>query len=431
MPLSAALAAMDPALPFIDDWQRAELCRCGLNSRQIPRDTIHVLRRLQGLGSVSALKAASLEAMLERVALGSTHCEDGGYGGVHESRPAAEAPVALAQPRAQGSSPSPKLTPGMQPTPVSMALGELRVDAAGVGEGRTNEGRTNEKGTEESASPSFLLPLMHRSPVRSPPLAPWQDATHYSIDDGADNTSQVLNNSERRQHGSGGGSNGGGGGKHCWEQSAEWEKAMAEVGLHGLSYQPGFPKRFSVQVLSYNLNVLPHGARFFGGPSHDYPQERLQAFVTRPELEDFEVLLLQEIFATPLLRTLLCRQRWLRQQLALRGFVHQVVSPLHAGVSITFRKGAGWSWTDSGLLIVSKLPVVSSGFERYQRGLHLDAGATKGILYAKLQVGSRQIFVFNTHLQASHSGAGGNSYCKLRALQLSQLRRCVSEVMTA
>ena len=103
---------------------------------------------------------------------------------------------------------------------------------------------------------------------------------------------------------------------------------------------------------------------------------------------------LQEVFATPFARSVLCRQIWLRQQLEERGFVHQVVSP--------FRVGLGY-FTDSGLLIASKLPVLESGFERFHGGAHIDAGAAKGIMYAKLQVGSRQLYVFNTHLQASHS----------------------------
>ena len=392
---------------FRFDEQRQELRRCGLTHRQIPRDTIEVLRRLQGLGSVAALKEASLEAMLESVALGRSRTD-----GTRGDAPSWPSMANLTRP--------PVRMPEMDTLPPS--LDEVRSSEVRSSEARSSakcdDAHEEEHGSGEDGDASaegatlglprrssFSLPLTPPSPLRSPSAERLREVA-------------VALASEES----------GGMDKRCWEQSAEWETALAELGLYGLSYQPGFPKRFSVQVLSYNLNVLPHGARLLGGPSHDYPQERLQAFVDRPELVDCEVLLLQEIFATPVLRTLLCRQRWLRQQLALRGFVHQVVSPLHAGVSFTFRKGAGGSWTDSGLLIASKLPVVSSGFERYQRGLHLDAGATKGILYSKLQVGSRQLWVFNTHLQASHSGAGGSDYCKLRALQLSQLRQCISEV---
>ena len=75
---------------------------------------------------------------------------------------------------------------------------------------------------------------------------------------------------------------------------------------------------------------------------------------------------LQEVFATPFARSVLCRQIWLRQQLEERGFVHQVVSPLRVGLGY---------FTDSGLLIASKLPVLESGFEAFAQGRHLDAGA--------------------------------------------------------
>ena len=136
-------------------------------------------------------------------------------------------------------------------------------------------------------------------------------------------------------------------------------------------------------------------------------------------------------------------------------------------------------------MIASKLPVLESGFEAFAQGRHLDAGAAKGIMYAKLQVGggaresaptlpadsapsasaawrlaaasvarlrpphtsrappsfnrqvgSRQLYVFNTHLQASHSSAsfssavpsrGGMGYRQLRQQQLAKIRQFVTE----
>ena len=66
-------------------------------------------------------------------------------------------------------------------------------------------------------------------------------------------------------------------------------------------------------------------------------------------------------------------------------------------------------------------------FDVLGAGRHLDAGASKGVVYAKLQVGSRQLFVFNTHLQASHSGSNGHVYRGVRKLQLRQLRAFISE----
>ena len=177
------------------------------------------------------------------------------------------------------------------------------------------------------------------------------------------------------------------------------------------------PKVFDLKVISYNLNALPFGASLLGGPGHEFRDVRLHEFVARPELRECTVLLLQEVFATPVLRGVLCSQAWLRRQLAELGFVHQVVSPRRVSLRC---------WTDSGLLIASKLPILASGFEAFAPGRHLDAGASKGIMYAKLQVGSRQLFVFNTHLQASHS-SGALSYRQQRLEQLHRIRGFVAE----
>ena len=81
-------------------------------------------------------------------------------------------------------------------------------------------------------------------------------------------------------------------------------------------------------MLSYNLNILPFGAGLFGGVGHDHASERLSEFVIREEIVHCDVLLLQEVFATPLLRSMLCQQQWLRARLSELGFVHQASCPL-------------------------------------------------------------------------------------------------------
>lgn len=50
------------------------------------------------------------------------------------------------------------------------------------------------------------------------------------------------------------------------------------------------------------------------------------------------------------------------------------------------------------------------------------------IITIVMQVGSRQLFVFNTHLQASHSDGNGHIYRSVRELQLRQLRDFISDV---
>lgn len=71
---------------------------------------------------------------------------------------------------------------------------------------------------------------------------------------------------------------------------------------------------------------------------------------------------------------------------------------------------------DGGLMIVSRLPIVETDFYCYPNGIHADALAAKGVLYAKIDASSRffennlecgpdnkkYIHVFCTHLQASY-----------------------------
>lgn len=111
------------------------------------------------------------------------------------------------------------------------------------------------------------------------------------------------------------------------DNAPAWERALWHSGLQELSYQPGQPRQRDLRVISYNLNALPFGASLFGGPGHDFRDARLHEFVGRPELKKCHVLLLQEVFATPVLRSVLCRQTWLLKELAAKGFVHQVPSP--------------------------------------------------------------------------------------------------------
>jgi hypothetical protein len=61
-------AALARKVPFVDEWQREELARCGVYWRQIPLGTIQILRQLQRLGTIAAIKAAAVESRLDRVA---------------------------------------------------------------------------------------------------------------------------------------------------------------------------------------------------------------------------------------------------------------------------------------------------------------------------------------------------------------------------
>lgn len=71
--------------------------------------------------------------------------------------------------------------------------------------------------------------------------------------------------------------------------------------------------------------------------------------------------------------------------------------------------------TDSGLLILSRFPIVETEFYSYPYGVLSDALSQKGVLYAKIVIGgSRVLHLFNTHTQASYFDTGLEgfvSYC--------------------
>jgi hypothetical protein len=96
--------------------------------------------------------------------------------------------------------------------------------------------------------------------------------------------------------------------------------------------------------------------------------------------------------------------------------------------------------TDSGLLILSKYPVLKSGSYTFShRGAHLDAGAAKGVIFALIKVGHANVLVFNTHLQATHSssshsaarasvhGRGGANYESIRYRQILELKNFINK----
>lgn len=61
---------------------------------------------------------------------------------------------------------------------------------------------------------------------------------------------------------------------------------------------------------------------------------------------------------------------------------------------------------DSGLLIMSKYPIISSYFESYNIGILSDSASDKGYIYCKIKVGDEILHLFSTHLQASYKLPG-------------------------
>lgn len=84
-----------------------------------------------------------------------------------------------------------------------------------------------------------------------------------------------------------------------------------------------------------------------------------------------------------------------------------------------------------GLMIISKYPIVDRQEIIFDRGWHTDRFVTKGVLYAKVQVGSSFVHVFNTHLQASYGyefDFVNNPYMHPRQKQIKRMAAFIEKI---
>jgi len=80
---------------------------------------------------------------------------------------------------------------------------------------------------------------------------------------------------------------------------------------------------------------------------------------------------------------------------------------------------------------MSKHPIVDTQEIVFDQGTHSDKFVTKGVLYAKIKVGSSFVHVFNTHLQASYGyefDFNTNPFTAIRNRQLKKLAEFVKRV---
>lgn len=83
---------------------------------------------------------------------------------------------------------------------------------------------------------------------------------------------------------------------------------------------------------------------------------------------------------------------------------------------------------DSGLLLLSKYPILETDTIRYTDGCGFDSFSAKGSVYAKIKISAKEhIHVFATHLQASYEAGPTSEDVGIRCRQFDQL----SEFMDA
>jgi endonuclease/exonuclease/phosphatase family metal-dependent hydrolase len=80
--------------------------------------------------------------------------------------------------------------------------------------------------------------------------------------------------------------------------------------------------------------------------------------------------------------------------------------------------------TDSGLLILSRYEIIENDSYNYYINISGDAPSNKGILYAKIKIEDKYLFLFNTHTQSTYydeSQKNINSTIQVRTAQIEEL----------
>lgn len=177
----------------------------------------------------------------------------------------------------------------------------------------------------------------------------------------------------------------------------------------------GKKTKTSVSILSYNLYCLPWIATAFSPSSCPMPRERSTAF--HKHICSYDVISLQEVW-DPCYSSV--------EKFARENNLHVVGSSAPSTFRyISLRVFGG------GLMIMSKYPIVDRQEIIFDRGWDADRFVTKGVLYAKIQIGASYVHVFNTHLQASYGYEFDfitNPYITPRQKQIKRLTAFIDKV---
>ena len=168
------------------------------------------------------------------------------------------------------------------------------------------------------------------------------------------------------------------------DKSSSLEKNYDIVKKNNQSSE-SFILKNSISLLTYNFFCRPPLINNNG--EDDYKDSRLEDFLE--QLPNFDIICFQELFTT-----LNNRKHRMIREAAKVGIKYH----LYSRPPSFFSKYL----TDSGLLILSKYKIVESDSYDYYLNISGDAPSNKGILYAKIKINDKYLFLFNTHLQSSY-----------------------------
>ena len=83
---------------------------------------------------------------------------------------------------------------------------------------------------------------------------------------------------------------------------------------------------------------------------------------------------------------------------------------------------------DGGLLVLSRYPMVTTKFMEYDASAKVDKIAAKGVLYVQLELGTQNLHLFNTHMQAFY-GRHDEEAIIAKTAQTRQLARFIFDTV--
>jgi len=142
----------------------------------------------------------------------------------------------------------------------------------------------------------------------------------------------------------------------------------------------------SIRVLSFNIFLRPPGIK-----NHDSDHKSMRlAYFCEKVIHSYDIICLQEFFAYGT-----SRQTKFLSYAKNAGFEYSLTLNSKNLINTSI---------DSGLVIISRYPIIKSERLTFKRGIKTDRFYSKGALYAKILCSpNREINVFNTHLQSGIS----------------------------
>lgn len=149
--------------------------------------------------------------------------------------------------------------------------------------------------------------------------------------------------------------------------------------------------QFNLRILNYNIFIRPTGIATYFRFNGDAKDERLYKIGSL--LKKYDIVMFQELFNFNL-----------NFGFTKNRTIEMIKIARENGLKYyAYYKPTTFSLVDSGLLIISRYPIVKSQLFPYDSGTGFDRFSEKGVLYAKIKINDQFINVFNTHTQAGNS----------------------------